>query len=204
MLRRRKNFTLFFITVAAWLSFSCSLKYTPQTGEEFSSEIVRLEKVARQDQDPMVRAGAHLQLARLYVDYRNPHRDYRKAGEEFEAYLSLAPEEQRKDEIQNWVLVLRRLEKSDQEVAALRVKVLTLTQEKSGREKVLGLEERRYQELQGRLEKLQGRVDSLEKANRSLNEANQNLKDTNEKMKEMIEKLKRLDLQMEEKRKTIR
>jgi hypothetical protein len=204
MLYRRKNLTLFFMTLSIWLSSSCSLKYTPQTGEEFSREIVRLEKVALENQDPTDRAEAHLQLARLYIDYRNPNRDYRKAGEEFEAYLSLAPEEQKEGEIQNWVLVLRKLEKSDKEVAALRAKVLILTQEKSGKEKVLGLEERKYQELQGRLEKLQGRVESLEKANRSLNEANQSLKETNEKMKEMIEKLKKLDLQMEEKRKTIR
>jgi tetratricopeptide (TPR) repeat protein len=203
MLHRRKNFTLFLVTLSILLS-SCTLKYTPRTGEEFSREIVRLEKVARENQDRAVRAEAHLQLARLYIDYQNPHRDYRKAGEEFETYLSLAPEEEKEDEIQNWVLVLRKLEKSDKEVAALRAKVLTLTQEKSGKEKILGLEERKYQELQGRLEKLQGRIESLERANRSLNEANQSLKETNEKMKEMIEKLKKLDLQMEEKRKTIR
>lgn len=198
MSNRRKNFALFLISISVILVSSCTLKYSPRTGEEFPREIVGLEKVARENPDPAVRARAHLQLARLYTHYRNPQRDYLKGGKEYAAYLSLAPGEQKEDEeAQNWVLALKELEESEQEVAALKRKMVALISERSKKEASLELELRKNQELQTNLEKLQSRLENLEKTNRSL-------KESQEMMKEMIEKLKKLDLQMEEKRKTIR
>jgi uncharacterized protein (DUF2236 family) len=191
MLHRNKGQIYFFIWVSILLISSCSLRYTtPRTGEEFSREISRLEKLTQEAPDSPAKAKLHLQLARLYTDYRNPQRDYPKGRKEFAAYLSLVPEGRKNDEIQNWVSVLEELEKSEKEAAGLKAKMESLTGENTETKETLILQLKKNQELQSRLE-------SLEKTNRSLTEANRSLK-------EMIEQLKKLDLQMEERRKTIR
>ncbi len=191
MLPKNKGQIYFFIWVSILVISSCSLKYTtPRTGEEFSREILRLEKLTRENPDPSVRAKSHLQLARLYTHYRNPQRDYPKGRKEFAAYLSLVPEGRKNDEIQNWVWVLEELEKSEKEAAGLKAKMESLTGVNTETKEALSGQLKENQELQSRLE-------SVEKTNRSLSEANRSLK-------EMIEQLKKLDLQMEERRKTIR
>ena len=184
MLHKNKDLTYFLIWVSILVISSCSPKYTaPRTGEEFSREISRLEKLSMEDPDPSVRAKSHLQLGRLYTYYKNPQRDYRKGYKEFAAYLALVPADRKDDEIQNWVSVLEELEESEKEADGLEGKIGSLTGE-------MNRQLKKNQELQSRLE-------SLEKTNRSLSEANRSLKET-------IEMLKKLDQQMEEKRKSIR
>ncbi len=73
MLHKNKGLIYFFLWVSILAISSCGLKYTtPRTGEEFSREISRLEKLSMEDPDPSVRAKSHLQLARLYTYYKNP------------------------------------------------------------------------------------------------------------------------------------
>ena len=191
MLQGCKEFTFFLIFVSMLVISSCGLKYpTLQTGEEFSREILRLEKLTQEDPDSSVKADLHLKLALLYTDYRNPQRDYRKGYREFTSYLLLNPAGWKNDEIQNWVSVLGALEKSEKETASLKGKMESLTGENTGTKEALSLQLKKNQELQSRL-------DSLERTNRSLSEANRSLK-------EAIEKLNILDRQMEEKRRSIR
>ncbi len=197
MLHRNKDRIFSLLLISILVISSCSLKYTPRTAEEFSREISRLEALARENPDPSVRTKLHLQLARLYIDYQNPQRDYLKGCREFAAYLSLVPGDRKNDEIQNWVSALEELEKSEKEVAGLRGKMESLRSENTGTKVVLSLQLKKNKELQNRLE-------TLEKTNRSLIEANRGLKESNEKMKETIEKLNILDRQMEEKRRSIR
>ena len=198
MLNRNKDRILFLLLISIWVISSCSLKYTPpRTEEGFSREISRLEELARENPDPSVRTKSHLQLARLYIDYQNPQRDYLKGCTEFAAYLSLVPADRKNDEIQNWVSALEELKKSEKEAAGLRGKMESLRSENTETKVALSLQLKKNKELQNRLE-------TLEKTNRSLIEANRGLKESNEKMKDTIEKLNILDRQMEEKRRSIR
>lgn len=197
MEHRRQEVLCLIMLLILLASPSCSLKYTPQSGEEFRRETLRLEKQARNHEDPKVRAEAQLDLAFLYLHYRNPFLNYGKALQEFEAYLRVTAADRQTEEIQNWTLALREMERRERETASLKERLAKLAQENEGKSKSLAWQLKKNQESQAALEKLQAQVDSLERTNRSLKEANG-------KMKETVEKLKNLDLQMEEKRKAIK
>ncbi len=179
------------------VSPSCSLRHIPQSGEEFKRETLRLEEKARSHEDPEVRAECQLEVAYLYLHHRNPLLNYGKALQGFEAYLRFTGADRQTEEIQNWTLALREMERRERETASLKERVAKLVQENDGKTKSLAWQLKKNQETQAALEKLHAQVDSLERTNRSLKEAN-------DKMKETVEKLKNLDLQMEEKRKAIK
>jgi hypothetical protein len=84
---------------------------TPEGEKEFSQETSRLEKLAREDPKTTVRAQSHLQLAFLYVNYRNPQLNYTRALQEMENYLSLAPGKAQTEDFQNWLAVLKEVGK---------------------------------------------------------------------------------------------
>ena len=92
---------------------SCSMHAlkAPEGEKEFSQETSRLEKLAREDPKTAVRAQSHLQLAFLYVNYRNPQLNYTRALQEMENYLSLAPEKAQTEDFQNWLAVLKEVGK---------------------------------------------------------------------------------------------
>jgi len=222
MIRRHPGKVFFLVSVFIFLLWGCSLKHRPQTGEEFSRETNRLETLIQESVDPSDRAKLHLHLAELSTHHQNPGRNYGKALREFETYLSLAPVEARTDEAQNWLGVLRELDRAEKEAVQCTGKMENLVGE--NREKrealdrqgrLLDLEGKKNEEWQARLEKMQDlerkkdeewqasmgkmqvRLEEMEKANRSLRESM-------ERMKKTLERLKNLDLQMEEKRKTIK
>ncbi|MBI5968514.1 MAG: hypothetical protein HY882_11760, partial [Deltaproteobacteria bacterium] len=67
--------TLFYRLIRSFLALallswgaSCSLKYGSKTGEDLSEETSHGEKKAQEYEDASVRARAHLQLARLYLN----------------------------------------------------------------------------------------------------------------------------------------
>jgi hypothetical protein len=100
-------FFLLFFTV------SCSMQALkkPEGGKEFFQETSRLEKLAREDLKASVRAQSHLQLAFLYMNYRNPQLNYTRALQEMESYLFLAPARAQTDDFQNWLAVLKEVGK---------------------------------------------------------------------------------------------
>jgi hypothetical protein len=100
-----------FLTLLFFL-MSCSLIYIAPVEENFQA-ISELEKRIAEEKDPSLLAKYHLQLARLYSNYKSPQRDYRKALEEFDLYLSMVPEGTPTDEIQNWLSILRELDRSE-------------------------------------------------------------------------------------------
>jgi cell division protein FtsB len=159
----------------------CTPIYTSRTGEDLSRSIADLEKRIAQEKDSSVRAKYHLQLAWLYSNYKNPKMDYRKALEEFEVYLSMAPDGAQTDEIQNWLSVLRALELSKE-------KSEMLTRENFETRLTLEDQVKKNQQLQENIEKLLNR--------------NASLKENNASLKEAIERLKTLNLQVEKKRKS--
>lgn len=87
------------------MKFSARLK-----PKDFSREIARLEKIAKMHSDTSVQARAHLQLAMLFLDYKNPAVNYLRALRELEAYISLNPEGGQTDEIQTWRALLSKIE----------------------------------------------------------------------------------------------
>ncbi len=88
MSRRGRKLICLVLTLMMFASSGCSLKYGPLTAEEFRRETLRLEERARNHEDPQVRVESRLELAFLYLHYRNPLLNYGKALQEFEAYLS--------------------------------------------------------------------------------------------------------------------
>ncbi len=229
MIRRRPSAVLSLALFFLFPLLGCSLKHSPQTGEEFSRETLRLEGMLQKTPDSSDRAKLHRQLAELYTHHRNPGRNYGRALRELEAHLSLAPVEARTDEAQNWVWVLRELERAEKERVQCTGKVENLVAEngvkrealdRQGKmldlerkkneellarlEKVQEVEGKKNEELQASLERMQERLEEMEKANRNLSETNRSLKVSMERMEATLEKLKKLDVRMEEKRKTIK
>ncbi len=148
----------------------------PEGQKEFLQETSRLEKLAREHSDASVRAQSHLQLAFLYLDYRNPRLSYTRALLEMESYLSLAPTKASTERFLNWLAVLR-------EVDQLRKK---------------------NNSAKAHIAKLQATVEKVQEANKGLREEVANLKELNSNMLETLEWIKSLDVQMEEKRSFIK
>jgi hypothetical protein len=96
-----------------FLIASCSLQTLkrPEGEKEFIQETSRLEKRAREHPETSARAQSHLQLAFLYLNYRNPNLNYTQALQEMEGYLSLAPGKAQTDDVQNWLAVLQEVRK---------------------------------------------------------------------------------------------
>jgi len=104
------------IFLIIFLMISCSLQAVkkpegPEGEKEFSREIPRLERLAREDPKKSVRAESYLQLAYLYLDFRNPQLNYTRALQEMENYLSLTPDKAQTDDFQNWFAVLKEVDK---------------------------------------------------------------------------------------------
>lgn len=172
-------FLLLFMVSCGW-----KLPLQKPEGEQgFFEETSRLEKVAREHPDPSVRTQAHLKLAFLFLNHRNPQVNYPRALQEMKSYLFMAPAKTATDDLQNWLAALEEMEH-------LR---------NSGGEK-----REKNQSLQAQIEKLHPALEKMQKANKILRDEVAGLKEMNARMKETIEMLESLDLQMEEKRKSIR
>ncbi len=103
------------------LSCSWNLELKKPMGEkEFLRETSRLEKLAREDPEPSVRAKSHLKLAFLYVNSRNPQLNYTRALHEMESYLSMSPAGAQRDDFQDWLAVLKEVDRERTEIKKLR------------------------------------------------------------------------------------
>ncbi|MBI5205173.1 MAG: hypothetical protein HZA11_09670 [Nitrospirae bacterium] len=78
--------------------------------KDFPKEIARLEKIAKTHSDVSVQARAHLQLALLHADHKNPFPDYLRAVKELETFISLEPEGGKADDVQNLLALLKKIE----------------------------------------------------------------------------------------------
>ncbi len=174
---------IFFIGL---MLIDCSKIYTHKTEEDnsvypskssinFSKKIAALEKITIYHPDPSVQTKARLQLAMLHSSYKNPKPDYQRALDELEAYIFLDPDGGRKDEIQNWLAVLRVLQRFEEENNKIKWIINQLTIENQ----------------------------NLTEENKAMKETIEQLETLDKERKETIEQLKSLDLQLEEKRKNI-
>lgn len=176
---------------------NCAPKYISHPPQDFSQAIARIEKLIPEEQNPSRRARYHLQLTWLYSNFKNPKMDYRKALEELEIFISLAPEEAQADEIQNWLSILRAFERSEKERWKIQERLEVLARE--------NLESRSALEdqIKKNLLLLDSSTKLLEK-NTGLEGINATLKENNATLKRAIEKLKTLNLQVEKKRKSVK
>jgi len=119
---------------------SCSLQELrrPEGEKEFSLEISRLEKLAREDPKTSIRAQSHLQLALLYVNYRNPQLNYTRALQEMESYLSLVPARAQTDDFQNWLAVLKEVRKLQTSLEKVQKANKSLSDEVAGLKETIG------------------------------------------------------------------
>jgi hypothetical protein len=186
---------LLFLALIFFL-MSCTPIYISRTEQDFQA-LADLEKRILEEKDNSLRAQYHLQLAWLYSHYKNPKKDYRKSLEEFELYLSLVPDKKPADEIQNWLSLLRALERSEREQLKSRERLESITRENLETRSALENQAKKNKQLRENNDKLLERKASLEEVNASLKENNANLKMA-------IERLTNLNLKVEKKRKSVK
>jgi valyl-tRNA synthetase len=137
-----KIFTVFLlITITA----SCAQKillqnylyyeYEDMQPADYKKEVERLNNVVQASRNDSELANAHLQLALLYSDYRNPAHDYNTALKELDSFASLDPEGSRRAYFQNWLRMLKEIEKADRSNEDLKEKEQQLNKELSRLEK---------------------------------------------------------------------
>jgi tetratricopeptide (TPR) repeat protein len=76
---------------------------------EYSKEIARLKNVIKRHPERSERVKAHLHLASLYSSYKNPNKDYNKALEHLNRYISLNPKAAKGYDVQNRLYLLREI-----------------------------------------------------------------------------------------------
>jgi hypothetical protein len=144
-----------------------SVKSTSES--ELLQETTRLERISREHSDASVRAQAHLQLAFLYVNCKNPRLNYTRALQEMEAYLSLSPDKTQTVDFQNWLAALREMDHLREDWTEMAEK---------------------NQALQGRIDKLQATLDKTQEANNKMREAIERLKTLDRQMEEKRRSIK--------------
>jgi tetratricopeptide (TPR) repeat protein len=188
------------------LTSACSLTqpmYRPSSAtdssewsaNQFAEEISRLEKIIRSDTDLSRKKTAHLQLAELYISFKNPERNYKMALSQLEGYAALDPTFNTQYQIRNWLAALKEIE---------RLSMAIFHQEKQIENLSLQIKDSSHKNsVQDKKEtKLARQNDELQQINSELRKKNQALSDYTQKLEQTIEMLKNLDRRLEEKRKS--
>ena len=93
---------------------------------EYSMEIMRLEDVIKNNPSQSERIKAHYQLANLYASYKNSEKDYKKALEHLNIYISLNSKAIRQNDLRNCLSLLREVDRLSGELSVLNKKNLNL------------------------------------------------------------------------------
>ncbi len=93
---------------------------------EYSMEITRLEDVIKNNPSQSERIKAHYQLANLYASYKNSEKDYKKALEHLNIYISLDSKAIRQNDLRNCLSLLREVDRLSGELSVLNKKNLNL------------------------------------------------------------------------------
>ena len=156
--------------------------------DQFSKEISRIENIIRSDTDPDHKKTAYLQLADLYISFKNPERNYKMALVQLENYAALDPPLDAPYKVRNWLAALKEMERLSMAIAGQKKQIETLSHQikESGRKKSLPDKKKT----------------KLTRQNDDLKQINAELRKKNHKLEQTIEKLKNLDRRLEEKRKS--
>ncbi len=103
--------------------------YTPDLKSgEYSMEIMRLKDVIKNNPSQSERKKAHYHLANLYSSYRNPKKDYKKALEHLNIYISLDSKAIKQNDVRNCLSLLREVDRFSKELTISNRKNLKLKQ----------------------------------------------------------------------------
>ena len=93
---------------------------------EYSMEIMRLKDVIKNNPSQSERIKAHYQLANLYASYKNSEKDYKKALEHLNIYISLDSKAIKQNDLRNCLSLLREVDRLSGELSILNKKNLNL------------------------------------------------------------------------------
>jgi len=154
--------------------------------DQYAREIVELNHVVQQNSNPAKVIKAHLELAQLYSNYKNPRRNYQKALRHLKVY-SASKDSAENDETRNWMAALKEIDRLSKAIATRN-------------KQIRGLQSQFDESKKTKL--------AIKKSNRKLTseeiklrEKNRKLEESNQKLQKTIEMLKNLDKRLEEKRK---
>jgi hypothetical protein len=91
-------------------------------------EIMRLKDVIQNNPSQSEKIKAHYQLANLYSSYKNSEKDYKKALEHLNIYISLDSKALKQNEVWNCLSLLREVDRLSGELSILNRKNLKLMQ----------------------------------------------------------------------------
>jgi hypothetical protein len=114
------------------LNVSCArilqTTHTPDLkADEYSMEIIRLENVIKNNPSPSERIMAHFHLANLYSNYKNIKKDYKKALEHLNIYISLESKAIKQNDVRNCLSLLREVDRLSEELSSLNRKNMNLS-----------------------------------------------------------------------------
>jgi hypothetical protein len=154
--------------------------------DNYSAEIARLETVISKNPDSSGRWQAHLQLAQLYISYKNPRRNYQKALENLRLYYPHHPISEDDHDLRNWLSALKEIGNQGPRLAAQSKKIEQLTAKlKMAKQANLALKKEN---------------EALKADKLRLTNTNGKLKRDNQELAMKIDMLKILDRRVEEKR----
>jgi DNA mismatch repair ATPase MutS len=152
----------------------------PQTGK-YVKEITKQEQTVLTSDDTAERTRAHLELAQLYMSYKNPQRNYKKALKHLEIYASLEPDFANDNDLRNWLSALKEIERLAQKLES---------------------QDKEVRQLNKKLDQTRHEITGFKKKTRQLKKKNNQLAESNANLEKTIEMLKNIDRNIEEKRKT--
>jgi chromosome segregation ATPase len=164
----------------------------PMAENKYSQEMAALKNVVQQNSNAAETKRAHLELARLYSNHKNPQRNYQKAFEHLRTYVAIA-DSSINEETLNWMAALEEIDRLSVEITRLSEEITRRSEEIAQVQKALEKSNQATVAVQRTNQKLTREEIMLREKNRKLEESNQKLEKT-------IEMLKNLDQRLEEKR----
>ncbi len=149
--------------------------YLSVESNNIEPEIARLEKNSADDPDSAAAAESFYYLSLLYSHHKKSQPDYKKALQNLESYIRLNPEAEKKSDVQYLLSLFREIDTLRSKNHALKAKNNALKKHSI---------------------RLKSDTSALKGEKEQLTAENQNLQD-------MIEQLKLLDIQLEERRKSV-
>lgn len=95
---------------------------------EYSTEIIRLKDVIKSHPRQPEMIKAHYHLASLYSSYNNPKKDYKKAFEQLNIYVSLDSKAAKRYDVRNFISFLKEIDKLSGDLAISNQKNMKLKQ----------------------------------------------------------------------------
>ncbi len=156
--------------------------YLSVESENIEPEIVRLEKVIANEPDSETAAESFYYLSLLYSHYKKRQPNYQKALQNLESYIRLNPEAGKKNDVQYLLSLFREIETIGAKNNTLKAK---------------------NNALKAKNDALKEDRTKLKCASTTLKREKEQLTTENQTLQDMIEQLKLLDIQLEERRKSV-